>query len=78
MSELPLAKIIARAILRKPKVQDDTINTAHMYKSKVHKESINLWDFECWLTKQVAEEFGNKQLDELFAKVVMEAAESVT
>ena len=78
MSELPLAKIIARVILRQPKVQDNTINTAHVFKSKVHKESINLWDFECWLTKQVAEEFGNKKPNELFAQVVIEAAESVT
>ena len=49
-----------------------------MFQSKVHKESINLWDFECWLTKQVAEEFGNKQPNELFEPVVIQAAESVT
>ena len=77
MSELPLAKIIARAILRQPQVEAHTDNTDIVFKSKVHKQSNNLYDFEKWLTKQVAEDFGNKKPNELFEQVVIEAAESV-
>jgi hypothetical protein len=78
MLELPLAKLIAQVIQQQPQLKKPPNTTVHPFKSQVHKQNIDLYSFELWFNKKVAEEFGNKTSDELFQPIVLEAANKIT
>ena len=74
MSELPLAKCVARVILRIPTKSQAQLRT---FNSTVHQRHIKLQDFESWLNDKVTPIFGNKTPAQLFPRAITTAAEAV-
>lgn len=80
MSELPLAKIVARIIVQKPPLHVAHMNNCNSpgyiwpFKSEVHGEKVVDCYFEKWLREMTHKEFMHKQPSHLFPPQVIEGA----
>jgi hypothetical protein len=82
MSELPLAMVFAKIILRIPQDHIEVKNPnlpgyEFAFPSEVHKCRIVCYRFEKWLNEKVQEELGSKKPEELFPRQVIEGARCI-